>query len=154
MKIRKLCVLFILSAAGLISLNAQQATNSAGKTDPLENLKVKEEQGQLYIHLDTLLEENYYKLMLQNKQNAGVSGYRIRIYSDNGQGAKENQKRIRARFLSLYPDVSTYYRYEGSYYKIYVGDFRTKQEAMKLLRRINGNFPDAFIVEDNIKIDE
>lgn len=106
------------------------------------------------IYLDSLLEENYKKHLVKNSQTMGIAGYRIRIFSDNGRGAKDNQKRIRAAFLSRFPELDAYSRYEGSYYKIYVGDFRTKSDAILLLDRIRREFPDAFIVEDNIKIEE
>lgn len=122
--------------------------------DVLERLREKESMGQMTITMDSLVEVNYHKHLLQNYRNRGVAGYRIRIFSDNGPGAKENQQRIRVQFLSLYPDIAVYYRYEGSYYKVYVGDFRTKNEAMVILGDLQKDFPDAFIVDDDIKIDE
>ncbi len=106
------------------------------------------------VYLDSLLEKNYNKHMVVSSQNMGIAGYRIRIFSDNGRGAKDNQKRVRANFLSLYREVDAYPKYEGSYYKVYVGDFRTKSQAILLLERIEKEFPDAFIVEDNIVIEE
>ncbi|MDA3821428.1 MAG: SPOR domain-containing protein, partial [Bacteroidales bacterium] len=102
----------------------------------------------------TLIQYNYYKHIVQNSKDIGVEGYRIRIFSDIGHGAKERQQRIRAKFLSLYPEIQTYPPYEGSYYKIYVGDFRTKRDALKVLEIIIKDFPDAFIVEDKIVIEE
>ena len=122
--------------------------------DVLENLKGKEANGQMSIFLDSLLEENYKKHLLMNSQNMGIAGYRIRIFSDNGRGAKDNQKRVRANFLSLFPELDAYSKYEGSYFKVYVGDFRSKSDAILLLERIRRKFPDAFIVEDNINIEE
>ncbi len=122
--------------------------------DVLENLKEKELNGKLTIYLDTLLQENYSKHLIQNSKTRGVSGYRIRIFSDNGRGAKDRQKEARARFLTLYPDVDAYTKYEGSYHKIYVGDYRTKSEAILLLNRIKRKFPDAFVVEYNILIED
>ena len=120
----------------------------------LESLKEKEANGQMTIYLDSLLEENYKKHLVMNSQNMGIAGYRIRIFSDNGRGAKDNQKRVRAAFLSHFPELDAYSRYEGSYFKVYVGDFRSKSDAILLLERIRRKFPDAFIVEDNINIEE
>lgn len=122
--------------------------------DAMERLENKELEGIIMLQMDSLILENYNKHLVQNNKNRGVSGYRIRIFSDNGMGAKEDQKRVRAEFLSLFPGIPTYYPYEGSYYKIYVGDFRTKRDALKILDKIRRKFPDAFIVEDSIIIEE
>ena len=37
------------------------------------------------------------------------------------------------------------------YFKVTVGDFRTRSEAVKLLERIRGAFPSAFVVKENIE---
>ncbi|MFC2129712.1 SPOR domain-containing protein, partial [Bacteroidota bacterium] len=124
------------------------------QNDVLENIREKEDNGQVSIYLDSLLEENYTKHLVLNSKTRGITGYRVRIFSDTGRGAKDKQKRVRAHFLSLFPDVDAYSKYEGSYYKIYVGDFRTKNEAILLLERIKKNFPDGFVVEDYIEIEE
>ena len=152
MNLKAISILLLLSHC-LIS-PAQQGRDQVRQDDVLESLRKKEANGQVSIYLDSLLEENYNKHLVMNSKTRGIAGYRIRIFSDTGRGAKDNQKRVRANFLSLYPDVDAYSRYEGSYYKIYVGDYRTKNEAILLLERIKRNFPDGFVVEDNIVIEE
>jgi len=104
------------------------------------------------ITVDSLLLVNYYKHLARNRQVSGVPGYRIRIFSDSGIGAKEEQQRVRARFLSLYPDVDAYYHYDEPYFKVYVGDCRTKSEALKLYDRVKNNFPNPILVPDDIRI--
>ena len=137
-----------------LSAQAQRDRTRVRQDDILESLREKEVSGQVSIYLDSLLEENYKKHLVSNSKNRGISGYRVRIFSDTGRGAKDKQKRIRANFLSLYPDVDAYSSYEDTYFKIYVGDCRTKNEAILLLERIKKNFPDAFVVEYNIVIEE
>ena len=152
MKLKVFTILFLLTHC--ISSYSQKGSRAARQDDVLESLKEKEAKGQMTIYLDTLLEANYNKHLVKNSQTIGIAGYRIRIFSDSGRGAKDRQKRVRASFLSHFPDVDAYSRYEGSYYKIYVGDFRSKNKAILLLKRVKKEFPDAFIVEDNIVIDE
>lgn len=36
---------------------------------------------------------------------------------------------------------------EGKWYKYYIGDFKTRQDAAKLLAKVKKQFPDAFIIE-------
>ena len=55
------------------------------------------------------------------------------------------------RFRSLYPEIVAYRIYANPYFKVTVGDFRTKSEAMELLTRIKGAFPSAFVVKENIE---
>lgn len=145
------CILIIA-----FSFLAEGQSTAVGtqSNDILTRLKQKEMTGSFSIEMDSLILENYNKHLVQNSKSTGVKGYRIRIFSDNGIGAKEEQKKVRARMLSFYPDLATYNRYEGSYYKIYVGDFRTRRDALKTLEDIKRRFPDAFIVEDNILIGE
>jgi len=150
----KAIVTIILLLSFLSATQAQGYRSDVRSKDALTSLQEKEMSGDVVLKMDSLILENYQKLLVQNSKLKGVEGYRIRIFSDNGQGAKENQKRVRARFLSLYPGIPTYYRYEGSYYKIYIGDFRTKRDALMVLDDVHRNFQDAFIVEDNIVIDE
>lgn len=139
----------------LLSLSAfVWGQNSTRAVDALHNIKKKELGGDVAISMDTLILDNYYKLLVQNSKDIGIEGYRIRIFSDVGHGAKDGQKRIMAKFLSLYPEICVYYPYDEPYFKVYVGDFRTKRDALKVLGTISKDFPDAFIVEDKIVIEE
>jgi hypothetical protein len=108
--------------------------------------------GTVRIRADSLLKSNYYKLLNENSSIAGVPGYRIRIFSESGVGAKEEQQRVRARFLSLFPGVDAYYDYDEPYFKVYVGDCRTRSEALKLMDQVKEKFPNAILREDYINI--
>ena len=54
------------------------------------------------------------------------------------------------KFESMYHDVVAYRTYANPYFKVTVGDFRTRSEAVRLLERIKGAFPSAFVVKENI----
>ena len=79
------------------------------------------------------------------------TGYRVRIFFDNRQSARHDSEQMVEAFEKLYPGVPAYRSYVNPYFKITVGDFRTKSEAMSFLRRIIGEFPKAFIVKENIE---
>jgi len=86
----------------------------------------------------------------QRKMN-GIKGYRICIYLGSGQEANKKADQERAKFISRYEDVKSYKRFEYPYFKVYVGDFRTKSEALRFLKKIERNYSDeAFIREDII----
>jgi hypothetical protein len=145
-----LAVLFLLGTGTFLS--AQTGNPSRQEGDILTRMLNEEMEGDLTIRMDSLLPVNYYKFITQSRKVPGVPGYRIRIYSESGVGSKEEQQRVRAKFLSLYPDVDAYYRYDEPFFKVYVGDCRTRSEALKLYDRIKKNFPNPILVEDFISL--
>ena len=79
-----------------------------------------------------------------------LSGYRIRIFFDNRQSARVASEEALKKFESMFHDVVAYRSYANPYFKVTVGDFRTKSEAMSYLERIRREFPSAFVVKENI----
>ena len=132
-------------------LRAQEGQGAAGG-DILTELLEEDPRDRVHLEVDSQLVANYHKLISQNMQSSGVPGFRIRIYSESGLGAKQEQQQIRARFLSLYPGIDAYNRYDEPYFKIYVGDCRTRSDALKLHDRISKEFPNSFIQEDYINL--
>jgi len=79
-----------------------------------------------------------------------ISGYRVRIFFDNRQTSRTASEATLYSFMEKYPDVDAYRSYVNPYFKVTVGDCRTKSEAMQLLERIKDEFPTSFIVKENI----
>lgn len=79
-----------------------------------------------------------------------IEGYRVRIFFDNKQTSRTASESTRQRFMEKYPEIPVYRSHVNPYFKVTVGDFRSKSEAMQLLRRISGEFPTAFIVKEDI----
>lgn len=79
-----------------------------------------------------------------------INGYRIRIFFDNKQNARTESEVALKRFTAKYHDMNAYRSYANPYFKVTVGDFRTKTEAMQMMKRILTDFPAAFIVKENI----
>lgn len=87
---------------------------------------------------------------ISNNAGRTLSGYRIRIFFDNKQSARVASEEALKKFESLFHDVVAYRSYANPYFKVTVGDFRTKSEAMSYLERIRREFPSAFVVKENI----
>lgn len=79
-----------------------------------------------------------------------ISGYRVRIFFDNKQTARAESEKTLKKFESMYPEILAYRTYANPYFKVTVGDCRTKSEAMALLSKIKRSFPSAFVVKENI----
>ena len=87
---------------------------------------------------------------VESNREREISGYRVRIFFDNRQSARADSEEVLKRFESLYHDIVAYRTYANPYFKVTVGDFRTKSEAMSHLVRIRHDFPSAFVVKENI----
>ena len=87
---------------------------------------------------------------IRDNASRTLSGYRIRIFFDNKQSARVASEEALKKFESIFHDVSAYRSYANPYFKVTVGDFRTKSEAMSYLERIRKEFPSAFVVKENI----
>lgn len=79
-----------------------------------------------------------------------INGYRIRIFFDNKQNARAESEAALRKFTAKYHDMNAYRSYANPYFKVTVGDFRTKTEAMQVMKRVVADFPAAFIVKENI----
>lgn len=88
---------------------------------------------------------------ITNNKTKTLSGYRVRIYFDNKQNARSVSETIQSNFESKYPGITAYRSFVSPFFKVTVGDFRTKSEAMQLLQKISGEYPTAFVVKENIK---
>ena len=111
-------------------------------------------QGEVNIILDDRIEENFYQPLQYNFKKSGIPGFRIRIFSDSGFDAKERALESRTRFMSKYENIEAYIQYDIPNYKVYVGDCRLRSEALRILEIIKKDFPNAFIVMQNINIED
>lgn len=85
-----------------------------------------------------------------SNSSRAIQGYRVRIFFDNKQSARTESEEVLRRFESVFHGVKAYRTYANPYFKVTVGDFRTKSDAMELLTRIKPHFQSAFIVKEPI----
>jgi len=103
----------------------------------------------LPVGLDQLI-ESYKKV---NYTSTGLDGYRVQIFSESGNNAKEHAQQSLSEFnQSLFGNCLAYLIYQQPNFKVRCGDYRTKAEARRLLKQLSGQYPGAYIVKDNIKI--
>jgi hypothetical protein len=79
-----------------------------------------------------------------------MNGYRVRIFFDNSRNARAVSEQVAGSFSAIYPSVAVYREYENPYFKVTVGNFRTKADATRFLNAIKGQFPSGFIVREKI----
>ncbi len=104
-------------------------------------IKVKGEN----VFLDSLIE----KVKETNSIHKTIKGYRIQLFSGT---ERNNANEVKTRFLKLYPEFNAYLLYNQPYYKIRVGDFRTRLDAEVACQKIKNVFDECIIVSDNIAL--
>lgn len=98
--------------------------------------------------LDQLI-ESYKKV---NYTSSGVEGYRVQIFSESGNNAKEHAQQSLSEFNQSLSSNPAYLIYQQPNFKVRCGDYRTKAEARRLLKQLSDQYPGAYIVKDYIKI--
>ncbi len=95
--------------------------------------------------ISTLVEKHKY---INEKHK--IIGWRVQIFFDSGNNSKSHAYSKKGVFMAMYPDMSVYLMFQSPYYKVRVGDFRTRIDAEGFKQKIVGEFPDAFVVKDEI----
>ncbi len=94
--------------------------------------------------------ESAMRSIIANATQKRLNGFRIRIFFDNKQDARVKSESVRQSFIEQFPGTGVYRTYDNPYFKVTVGDFRTKSDAMRMLKRVEGLYPSAFIVREHI----
>lgn len=81
-----------------------------------------------------------------------VNGFRVVVFFDNGPAARSDAERVAAAFSASYPDVRCVMRYENPYFKVLAGCCTTTEDATVLLGRIRREYPEAYIMRDDIRV--
>lgn len=82
-----------------------------------------------------------YKQIL--KKTGGVEGWRIQLIF---KAQKEEILPYQIKFTNLYPEIPVQIAFDSPNYKLTVGNFRTRNNALKIKHLISKNFPGAYPV--------
>ena len=96
------------------------------------------------------------KSHILQKQNAKkFSGFRIQILSVNSaQMQIEQLEAIRDKFENDYPNIPAYLQYTVPDFKIRVGNYKSKLDAIPDLNKIRKLYPDCYVVKCDITLKE
>ena len=78
-----------------------------------------------------------------------ITGFRIRVFYDNGPQARVRSENIE-KTLQAQLNVAVYRSFESPNYKVSVGDFRSKDEALRIFNALKGTYPTAYIIKETI----
>jgi hypothetical protein len=109
-------------------------------------------QGNIVLHQSEALKNLVNRYTEKRRKDGVLPGYRIRIFSESGNLARQHMYTEKTRFMELYPDWNVYFDSDQVYFKLYIGDFRNQAEAFRALNKISKDFRRAFIAKANINL--
>lgn len=135
---------FLLIAAGLSAQKFEQLT-----ADMQENVTIHQDPS-----VSSLLQDKIDGTEGTTKE---ITGYRVQIYSSNSQQtAKTEALKLEKRILEENLEVEVHVLYNPPFWKVRLGDFRTKEEATLLKEEIIRRMPelqgDTYVVRDQITV--
>lgn len=89
------------------------------------------------------------RIQLDKNRGRRTQGYRIRIYFDNSQNARAVSEQIVDTFKVHYPEVPVFRIYDNPYFKVTVGEFRSRSDAMRFMEAIRKEYPTVFLVKES-----
>ena len=95
------------------------------------------------------MEQAYGKYIKANGERKR-NGYRIRLFFDNKQTARVESEELEKAFQEQFPQIPTYRSYTNPFFKVVVGDYRTKSDAIRELKNILPYYPKAIVVKESI----
>jgi hypothetical protein len=118
--------------------------------DKMQESNLPEILKNIEVHQDPLVEKMMEWQIENNKIKNKIEGFRVEIFFSSDVDAREKALKKKEEFLSVYPDNTVHIKYVSPNFRVRVGDFRTKNEALKLYREIKDNYPVSFIITDEI----
>ncbi len=91
------------------------------------------------------LEQKYLEF---NRKKEYYEGYRIQV---NYTNVRDEVYQSKGAMYKQFPELASYVEYEQPYYKLRIGDFKTRLQATYYLQQVILLYPGAFIVKDKIK---
>lgn len=111
--------------------------------------------GQVVVHKDPRIALLVKKQVQINEETTrssrrNVPGYRIQVMNTTDRNAALDAK---TRAYQLYPDLKAYLLYQSPYYRIRIGNFKTKDEADDYIKELTRSFGSTiYIVRDIVEI--
>lgn len=146
---KRILLIFSLLVLGAASLQAQDIEAAAPVDSTLLGRSILSIMGPgITVSQSTTVQQaldNY----IRTNGNKSITGYRIRVYYDNGPQARARSEMIE-RMLQQQLGVAVYRTFESPNYKVSVGDFRTKDEALRIYNALKGAYPTAYMIKETI----
>lgn len=149
-----ICLFCVMAATSQV-LDPENNNNNYNYTDEIpdyifiddDNIPLYNKEGEVEVYKDPRLDF----LVGKYNENKTYTGYRIQIYSGKERAAAN---KTREEFLKTNPNIAAHLIYQQPNFKLRIGDFPNRLEAMRFFDSIKREFPSAFVIQDEISIDQ
>ena len=146
----------VVSQSGKISdlVNNKKTTTTAAATPAKPDVAqdISEEESAQQTQAKPLSQQRPPKFN-GNRKRYNSEGYRIQVFTGgNSRADKQEAAKMQSKVRSAFPEISTYVHFVSPHWVCRVGDFKTREEAMKYVRKIRarGFTYEARLVKSNI----
>lgn len=129
-----------------VSAHSQQNT---GSTFFNEICNEGSGQGSLTIVQDPGIAKLVGIHMEASSKSKVIDGFRIQLYLGSNNNAKKEATEAKTRLLSLFPNERPHVFYDAPFWRVQVGDFRSKNESLSLYKKLKPEFPSCYAVPVN-----
>lgn len=112
-------------------------------------------QGSVIVHKDPRLDMLVKKQIEINEYTTRdnrrtAKGFRIQVINTRDRNEAISAK---TKMLQLFPDQASYILYNAPFFKLKMGNFKTRPEAEQVLRKVIRHYPNGtFIINDVIEV--
>lgn len=120
------CLFLLMLAA--VTVRAQDSANAG-------SIKVSKDS-----RIDVLIKKQIYinTLAIRNQP-----GFRVQVFSSN---KRNDANEAKAKVMQLYPEYRTYLDFQAPYFKVRIGDFKSREEASELRDKLSTQFSGGVFV--------
>lgn len=115
-------------------------------------LSFSQNEGYLLLNQDQRINQLIERQKEIHVADSTIDGFRIQIFMESGNYAVELANTAMEEFKEKYPDTPIYLVFGQPYYRLRVGDFRTRLEAEKAFQQLSKDYKKAFITSDRINL--
>lgn len=144
----KRCLLFLMILFSCFSLvNAQRII----KAESIFKGEGSYYEGSVTLVQDPAIDTLLTRHIIANRKHGGFDGFRIQVYNGSTRTARDEANEANSEFISEFPGIKSYMRFDApNFFKVRVGNYRTRRDAMQDFLMIKKKFPNAYIVPDII----
>lgn len=110
------------------------------------------QNGVLILNQDERIDVLIAKQRQIHDNDSTIDGFRVQIFMELGNDALAHADSIKSEFIEMYPDVPIYLVFGQPYYRLRIGDFRTRIEAENMYHQVKKKYKNAFVTADRIEL--
>ena len=109
-------------------------------------------EGNVTLNQDPAIDTLLTRHIIGNRKLGGFEGFRIQIYNGSKRTARVEANKANSEFISDFPGIESYLDFAApNFFKVRVGNYRTKRDAIQDFLLIKKKFSNAYIVPDIIE---